>query len=574
MFTKLIGTKLRVVRGNIRSDQDGRYRAPIFIVLSIIFSAMLFRGSLWLANEALAIQPVGELIVQKLISIAFLIFLGILVFSNIVSSFTTFYLADDMQFLMGQPIPRDALFSSRYVEALTQSSWVILLFGMPPFTAIGVSMNAPWTYYAMLAMVFVPFVAIPTGIASMLSLMVANLMIATRMRDAMMFLGLVALTSLYWMIRWIQPEKLLNPESFDSIGEMIQLLSTPETSYLPSDWAVNALTPFLFNERAFDWWSLGLLYSTPLALFFIAAWCHRAYFVRGYSRVQDGRHGDSVLTTLRDWTLRQSTERGGGVQDKLDEMEAQGPKPLSALSHLIFKDRRIFLRDASQWSNLLVILALMIIYLVNFKYFEIAADTAFFGDVGLYYFNLAACGFVVVALSGRFLFPAVSVEGRSFWLMMQAPISLERMLVGKWLGAMAPVIFVGQFMIWASNLLVGQTWFFILTGALLVLWFTACVAAISVGMGAIYPQFYNPNASAIAASFGALIFMILSIMLVLGSLFFSYFWISRTGRFIEGTEAFAFYAKDWLGLALALGLPAVAAYGAIKLGARSLRKRM
>ena len=81
-------------------------------------------------------------------------------------------------------------------------------------------------------------------------------------------------------------------------------------------------------------------------------------------------------------------------------------------------------KEAKQmvWSReivLLVIFALMSIYLVNYKYFQIASEVKIFGEVGLYFFNLAACGFVVVALSGRFLYPSISLEGRSFWLLIE-----------------------------------------------------------------------------------------------------------------------------------------------------------
>ncbi len=576
MWVELLKAKLFTVKGSLLSNKEGRHRGPMFIVLSLIFTAMLFRGTLWLVNESLAIQPVGELIIQKLVSIAFIIFLGLLTFSNIVSVFSTFYLADDMDFLMAQPIESDSLYSSRLIEAMTQSSWVIIIFGVPAFTARGVGMNASWGYYAMLFAVVLPFVAIPTTVASLIALVVTNMLVASRMRDAALFMGLASFVVLFTLIRWMQPELLLNPESFDSLGEMIKLLSTPKRSFLPSDWIVNVISPSLFQQKEFDWWSLGLLYSTPLALYFISAWMHRRFFYRGYSRVQEGRHGDSVLTTARDRMLKRSTTRGGTVQERLASLEASDEtQSYSPLQQLIKKDRRIFTRDASQWSNLLVVVALMVIYLVNYKYFEIANETKFFGDVGLYYFNLAVCGFVVVALSGRFLFPGVSVEGKSFWLLLQAPVSLERILIAKWWGAMPPVLIVGQFMIWVSNFLVKPDLYYSISGALLIGMLTLCIAAMAVGLGAVYPQFYNPNASAIAASFGALIFMISSILVVLASIISSYSFINRLYNLINETGTYdGFSTNSLLGLFLSIALPLLTSYGAVRMGARSLRRRM
>jgi ABC-2 type transport system permease protein len=240
---------------------------------------------------------------------------------------------------------------------------------------------------------------------------------------------------------------------------------------------------------------------------------------------------------------------------------------------MIRKDQLVFLRDASQWSQLLVVAAIMIIYLVNYKYFEIAADQKLFGEVGLFYFNLAACGFVVVALAGRFLFPAVSLEGRNFWIILQAPISLEKYLSGKWIGAMAPVVVIGQFLIWLSNLLVAQNWFFCLAASLIILLISVGIAAMAVGLGAVYPQFHSPNAAKIASSFGAVIYMILGMFVVLGVLAATFRVTMHFGRLFDGQNVYPLTATHYLIAVGGLIFPFGAAAAAIRAGANALRAR-
>lgn len=574
MISNLIGVKLRMARGSLRSEQDGRFRGPVFLVLSILFWVMLFRGSLWLVEQAITIEPVGELLIQKLLSIAFLVFFGLLAFSNIVTAFTTFYLADDLQFLMSKPIPRDSLFTSRFLESLTQSSWIVMLFGLPVFIAAGVGANAPWHYYAMLAGVLLPFVALPTAFATLVALLVTNILEANRTRDAMLFFGLVAFSILFIMVRALRPERLLNPDSFESIGEMLNLLSAPTSAYLPSDWCMNAVIPVLFGSGSPDWWSVAMLYSTPAALYFVAAWCHRKWYERGYSKAQEGRHGASILQIVRDWLLQRTADMRGDLDENLAALEKAGSKIVSPFKMLVKKDQKIFLRDASQWSQLLVVVAIIVIYLVNYKYFEVAADERLFGDVGLFFFNLAACGFVVVALSGRFLFPSVSIEGRSFWLILQAPISLEKFLVGKWIGAMMPVVVVGQMLIWASNLLVVQNWFLMLTGSILILVLSMSVAAMAVGLGAVYPQFHNPNAAKIASSFGAVIYMISGMVVILIVLACTFRVTMHWGAVIDGKKAWSISGTHYVLTVIGLLLPFAVAAATIRLGAGSLRRRM
>jgi ABC-2 type transport system permease protein len=574
VIAELILVKLRSARGSLRSTQEGRYRGPVFFVLSVMFWFMLYRASYRVVSEAMLLEPVGELLVQKLLSITFLVFLGLLVFSNIVTAFSTFYLADDLEFLMTKPIPRDDLFTSRFLESVVQSSWVVVLFGTPIFFAAGVGIGAPLIYYPLLLGSLIPFVAIPTGLAVLLALFVTNILAADRTRDAALFFGLVAFSVLFIVVRTLQPERLLNPDSFESIGEMLRLLSAPTTVYLPSDWMMNTLVPLLFSTGKVDLFSVGLLVTTPLALYFIAAWLHRPFYERGYSKAQEGRHGSGLMTVFRDWLFSKTSRVRGNMDAHLQKIEARGDRPISPLVQLINKDRAVFTRDASQWSQLLIVFAIIVIYLVNFKYFEIAADEALLGDVGLYFFNLAACGFVVVALAGRFLFPAVSIEGRSFWMVLQAPISLEQFLVGKWLGAMLPIVIVGQFLIWASNLLVNQNLAYCLMASLTMLVCTVGVAAMAVGFGAVYPQFHNPNAAKIASSFGAVIYMILGIFVIVVTLALTFHASMQLGHLYDGKVWR--HLPDWAYYSAVVGLifPFIVAWRSIRMGANSLRGRL
>lgn len=515
MIIRLLLIKLQALRGSFRAGQEGRHRIPVFLFLSSFFWYQLFYWSGWLARQALEIPPVGELLIQKLLSITFLVFLGLLSFSNIVTTFSTFYLADELQFLNAQPIPKDKLFASRFLEALGQSSWVLFVFGLPIFFGVGSAVQAPWYFYISVLVILVPFVAIPTAVAAIVSLGVTNVLAADRSRDAFMFVGIASFAILFVVIRAMRPEQLLNPDSFESIGEAISLLSAPSSIWLPSDWCMQIILPLLWGDTTLNLHAYGLLFITPIVLFFVATWLYRKHYIRGYSKSQEGRHGTSVVTRIRDWVMARENTHRNSLEERLNKL-ANETQVVSTLKQLIKKDRTIFIRDPSQWSQILIVFSILVIYLVNYKYFEIAADEKLFGEAGLFYFNLVACGFVIVALGGRFLYPSVSLEGRSFWLIMQAPVSLERFMIGKLLGGILPTLIVGQFLIWASNLLVYQNIVFCLIASVIVFVITISSGAMAVGFGAIYPQFHNPNSAKISSSFGAVIYMITGMIVILG----------------------------------------------------------
>jgi ABC-2 type transport system permease protein len=67
--------------------------------------------------------------------------------------------------------------------------------------------------------------------------------------------------------------------------------------------------------------------------------------------------------------------------------------------------------------------------------------------------NLALAGFVLSAVAMRFAFPAVSLEGKAFWILQTAPISLRTLLWSKlWLN-LVPLLILGELLVFLSNLL-------------------------------------------------------------------------------------------------------------------------
>ena len=66
-----------------------------------------------------------------------LFFSGLLVFSSTVTSFSTFFAADDLPLLVAAPVPTGRLYLARLVETWVQSSWMMLVFALPMMAAVG-----------------------------------------------------------------------------------------------------------------------------------------------------------------------------------------------------------------------------------------------------------------------------------------------------------------------------------------------------------------------------------------------------------------------------------------------------
>jgi len=128
--------------------------------------------------------------------------------------------------------------------------------------------------------------------------------------------------------------------------------------------------------------------------------------------------------------------------------------------------------------------------------------------------NLALAGFVLSAISIRFAFPAISLEGKAFWILQTSPISLRSLLWSKFWLNFVPLLLLGEVLVFLSNLLLRvPSWMMFLSLAT-VFFMTIGIAAIGVGVGAMYPNFDFDNAAEIPTSFGGAVCMMVSIAFI------------------------------------------------------------
>src|SRR3972149_11511778 len=103
---------------------------------------------------------------------------------------------------------------------------------------------------------------------------------------------------------------------------------------------------------------------------------------------------------------------------------------------LIVKEVKAFFRDTSQWSQLNLLLALVVVYVYNFSVLPFQGSplvTFYFKNV-IAFLNLALAGFVTSSVAVRFVLPSISLEGRSLWITRTARLPVQRLWWGKFWG--------------------------------------------------------------------------------------------------------------------------------------------
>src|SRR6185503_5730816 len=365
------------------------------------------------------------------------------------------------------------------------------------FTAYGVVYDGGWWFPLVALAVFLPLLIIPGVIGSAVTLILVNVFPARRTRDILSVIAVLAAGGIVLLFRIVRPERLARPEGFRSLVDFVTVLRTPTSPLLPSEWAQHATMSWL--QFKLDFLPYYLLWSTAAAAVVFGAILHRALYLKGFSKAQE---------SSQRWARSGVMHRAGMAFFR----------PLGILRReLVLKELRLFFRDTTQWSQLILLAVLVVVYVFNIKYLPLRGEgvTLFLLNV-VPFLNLVLAGFVLASIAARFIFPGVSLEGRTLWLLRSSPMSMRDLLWSKfWVGT-APLLLLAVGIVGVTNYLLDVSVFMFAVSLLTIVFMTFAVAGLAIGFGTMFPQFETENAAQIPTSFGGLLFMMSAIAVIGG----------------------------------------------------------
>jgi ABC-2 type transport system permease protein len=479
-----------------RRERGDLFRGIAFGGIAVAVAASIFSGSFWLAWQLTDYAELGDYLLRIGLSWLFLTFLSFLAFSGVVTALSTFFLSDDLRLLLAAPVAPRRLFHARFLRTLGQASWMVVIFLVPLLLGLGIARCAPGSFYVTALLTVVPFAVIPVAVGTAVTLLLVNIFPARRARDILMLMGLLFAASLVLLLRYIQPERLLRVESLPDITDFFATLQSPLAPLLPSFWAGETLFASLQGGR--DLLHGAALWTTALGLTLVVRAAHERWHFTGFSNAQEARKAR--------FTKLQGLDRAFRLL------------PLSVVRrHLLLKDVRVFMRDVSQWSQLLLLLALVLVYLYNFRVLDLERIPYMSGVIkNVYAFvNLGMAGFVMATVAVRFVFPAVSAEGAAFWIIRTAPISLGDFLWSKFWTGLVPVLVLSEGLTIAANHLLGVDPLLKAITAFAIVFMSFALVGLATGLGARYPRFAADNPSQVAGSYGGIAYMVIAVLFIL-----------------------------------------------------------
>ncbi len=450
--------------------------------LSLLFG--LHVGFYKLLAYLSTVELIGRLITWKLTAMLMLMTFSMITVSSLLTAMSTLFYSYDLKFLMKAPVSLRAVFLDKSLESAFFASWTIGLVLVPFALALLRVEKLGWGFLAAFAAALPPFLLLSASFGIAFTLLLLRLFPSSRTRDVVWVLSSLSLTVTYGLVRFAQPERLIRPDALKVVAEYLNFLQAPTAPYLPSWWFSEGLR--LAAEGDWSGWGLraaGLWGAAALVYAALVWFAGRVYF-EGYSGAQEG-------------ALR---KRVHAFAPLLEE-RVLGVGPLAGLS---WKERVVFSRDVKHWSQMVLIAGLVFVYLFSIQ--RLPLDS---GDLRslISFLNIGTAGFVLSALGLRFTFPAVSLEGRSWWVLRSAPVTVGQVMRQKFLFTSMPTLAVALTLGVMTNRILSADAFTsaLSLGALALV--ALAISAMGVGLGALFPRFTVENVHQIESSVGGFVYM-------------------------------------------------------------------
>ena len=494
-FALLFVNKSRIIKNCFFSLSSQPLTKIIFITIFIV----AFLGAAFFAfyegfNFLHSLENIGLIIIERLFYLFFMGLFFMLVFSNIIVSYSTIYRSQDLGLLFSHPIDSRAVFTIKFFESLFLSSWAFFFVLGPFMAAYGIFRKMGIAFYIIGSVVFIPFLIISASLGSIIAMLVVRFLNRSRRQLLISTSVVIAIVGgIFWFKMKYQYQSASG--SFFIINQLIPHFDFAQNPLWPNFWLVEAIMGVTKQDLSASLFYGLLILSNAFFFFMVCLYLSAHIYQTG-------------------WVNLESPLRLGKFPLESSPIEKIRPF-FGFLSPderaLVIKDLKLFWRDPMQRIQFLIFFGLLAIYfgnLQNLSYHLLPVEW----KNAVSFLNLFATTLVLASLSVRFVFPQISLETKTFWILGLTPVSVKKIIWEKfWLSSIISLFITESLIILSNLMLKASIWMSVVSMSVV---FIVCFALIglSCGLGAIWPNFKENNPAAIVSGFGGTINLILALV--------------------------------------------------------------
>jgi ABC-2 type transport system permease protein len=353
---------------------------------------------------------------EKILTMTFLTMFMMLILSALISTLNIFFLSRDLDLLLTSPMRSRMVFAWKALEVGAGSALMVTFFALPVLFAYSYYFAPSVGDIAAIVLVFLLYIicGVLTGI--IIGMIVPAFFSVKKLQPILSLVSIVLISGIVIFLRLLRPEQFGNPDVIDNLMQYMGGLKVDMFAYFPFSWIASALKYTASNDAAGYWKAVGAFLIVIALMGLFIGFLQERYYLRLFDKLNKGSRGGYRSRWRKSFLL----SRDFGALWK--------------------KEIKTFIRTPAQWSQLLVIGAIIIVFVLNLKGIPLPHPAV---KTFIAYLNLGMAAFIVVGLNSRFSFPTIPMESPGIVHLLASPFRRKKLLGFKFLFYAVPQFIIG-----------------------------------------------------------------------------------------------------------------------------------
>jgi ABC-2 type transport system permease protein len=458
--------------------------AGLFVLILVVSSVVVFFLFKAIFDFLISQEQGLQVLTFYSVGIAFFLIFILLIITNLLFLSRQLFVGKSLVMLISFPMSPLQIFAAKFGPASVITSWPVYVVGIPTILALIYSQGLSFQVVFGSLLLLIPFVLIALFWSTFLIFILSSLL--GKLTFKFVVVSLIILVPLlgYFTVDTLFPENidLIFADLNKEVARETLLSFSFFSDALPSSWFTKGVWGLVETDTGLFWGSFALLWFVSLLSLTALLVLAKYSYLPMIQKLQEGAFFASSK-----------------LPEKAKKMAPAGFYESKLLS-LVKKEVLVLVRDSKQISYVGFLLLIFFIYLFallkvpdrkslepNFAAFILAGNFCF-------------VGYIQTIISLRFLYPSISLEGKSSWILWTLPFKLDKIITAKASVYITGVILVGVALTLFTGLFFSYDWMLWAISVVSSIIVGGFVASISFALGSLFPNFNEENQEAASTS--------------------------------------------------------------------------
>jgi ABC-2 type transport system permease protein len=413
----LLKIKLLQLRNSFVRGEKKKFL--LFLLLALFFLLVLgfFFDKIfgYLAEVKEFPQYFKVFLAEKLLMMIYMTLFSMLLLSALLTSLDVFFISRDLHFLFSTPLPVRSAFAWKMIETGAYSSAMVVFFSLPVIWFYCRYFAPGAGQVLMVLLAFLLFIACGVLAGILLGLVIPAFFSVRRLQPVLSVFSIILISGIVVFLRLLRPERFLEPSEIDNVLRYMGSLDLKLFYYFPFSWLARAMSLTADGRDAAYWRTVLLFVLLAAGLLALVFWLRKRLYLQLFDKLNRGGKG-----------YYKSRWRPSAAS--------------SDYRPLLRKEGKTFLRTPAQWSQLLIVGALVAVFVINMKMIPLPHPSV---KNFVSYLNLAMAVFIVSGLNSRFTFTSIPGEGPGQVHILASPYPKVKFYRFKLMFHLLPQLLIG-----------------------------------------------------------------------------------------------------------------------------------